>query len=167
MQGGGINRKKVILMENATTAVTAWVQILTACSPILIALIGIIPTIIVNRKKTQSSIEQMQEQVTTDLKATKKEVADLQEGFNQHLADEEEHRAKQSRYRSLRFYDELCEGRLHRESHFEDVLDDIDFYERYCETHPQFRNSRGKAAMDYIKETYHKVKSKGGFLTHE
>ena len=164
-------------MEN-TAAVSGWVAILTACGPILIALIGIIPTIISNRKKTQESLEtmqkqtqasiaSMQKQVTEDIESTKKEVGDLRVGFNQHLADEEEHRAKQARYRILRFYDELCEGRPHSESHFEDVLDDIDFYEQYCETHPQFRNSRGKAAMDYTKETYHKVKSKGGFLTHK
>ena len=163
-------------MEN-TAAVSGWVAILTACGPILIALIGIIPTIISNRKKTQESLEtmqkqtqesiaSMQKQVTSDIQATKQEVADLQVGFNQHVAEEEEHRAKQARYRILRFYDEICEGRKHSESHFEDVLDDIDFYENYCEHHREFRNSRGKAAMEYTKETYAKVKAKGGFLTH-
>lgn len=143
-----------------------WLSLAQVCAPVLIALIGIIPTIVTNRKKTQDSIAQMQAQVTKDIDATKKEVATLQDGFDRHLADEEEHRAKQCRYRILRFYDELCEGRLHSESHFEDVLDDIDYYERYCDSHPEFKNSRGKTAMAYIRETYHKVKSKGGFLTH-
>lgn len=32
------------------------VQILTACAPILVALIGIIPTVVANRKKTEKSI---------------------------------------------------------------------------------------------------------------
>lgn len=165
-------------MESTSTAISGWVAIMTACAPILIALIGIIPTIVSNRKKTQESMEimqqqtqqsiaSMQKQVTNDIQATKSEVSDLQAGFAEHVAEEEEHRAKQARYRILRFYDEVCEGRLHSESHFEDVLDDIDFYENYCESHKGFKNSRGKAAMDYIRETYHKVKSKGGFLTHE
>ena len=143
-----------------------WLSIFQTCAPVLIALIGIIPTIITNRKKTQDSIEEMQKQVTKDIEATKKEVSELQNGFDKHLADEQEHRAKQARYRILRFYDELCEGRLHSESHYEDILDDIDFYEKYCDAHPEFKNSRGKAAMDYIRETYHKIKIKGGFLTH-
>lgn len=153
-------------MENTSSVISGWVSILTACAPIIVSLITIIPTIIANRKKTQKSIEEMQEQLVSDIQETKKEVSMLQAGFDQHLADEEEHRAKQARYRILRFYDELCEERMHSESHFEDVLDDCDFYENYCDQHPAFKNSRGKAAMAYIRETYHKVKSKGGFLTH-
>ena len=165
-------------MENTSTAISGWVAIMTACAPILIALIGIIPTIVSNRKKTQESMEimqqqtqesiaSMQKQVTNDIQATKAEVSDLQAGFAEHVAEEEEHRAKQARYRILRFYDEICEGRLHSESHFEDILEDVDFYENYVACHPEFKNSRGKEAMEYIRETYHKVKTKGGFLTHK
>lgn len=164
-------------MEN-TAAVSGWVAILTACGPILIALIGIIPTIISNRKKTQESLEtmqkqtqasiaSMQKQVTEDIEATKKEVGDLQVGFNQHVAEEEEHRAKQARYRIFRFYDEVCDEKLHSESHWEDILDDVDFYEKYCESHPEFKNNRGKIAMEYLKEAYKKDKATGRFLTHK
>ncbi len=126
-----------------------WPAVLTACAPILVALIGIIPTIISNRKKTETSI------------------AELQRTLNAHIAEGEEDQAKNQRYRILRFYDELCDQRRHSESHFEDILDDIDEYETYCSKHPDFRNSRGAAAMEYIKETYARIKARGGFLTHE
>lgn len=127
---------------------------------IAVALIAIIPTIISNRKKTEQSIKDMTE-------ATDKRVDKLQSSFDQHVEDYEAAKAASQRYRILRFYDEMCEGREHSESHFEDILDDIDEYELYCETHPQFKNNRGKAAMDYIKESYPKIKASGGFLTHE
>lgn len=154
-----------------------WISLIQVCAPILIALIGIIPTVIGSRKKTeeslketqeqtQASIETMKKQVTDGIRETKQEVADLQAGFNAHVAESEDHRAKQARYRILRFYDEVCEGRKHSESHFEDILDDIDFYEAYCATHKEFKNNRGYAAMEYIKEVYAKVKAKGGFLIH-
>jgi len=123
-----------------------WVSILQACVPILVALVGIIPTIISNRKKTQDDIKTLQ---TT---------------LNSHIKEDENERARNQRYRILRFYDELCEGRLHSESHFEDILDDISNYEKYCATHVDFRNNRGKIAMKEIEETYRKIKSKGGFL---
>ena len=149
-------------MENVT-----WVVALQACVPILVALVGIIPTIIANRKKTQSSIDEMQKKLVEDINQTKDAVKNVQKKMDEHLAEEEEHRAKQCRYRILRFYDEVCDGMEHSESHWEDILDDADFYEGYVDRHPGFKNSRGREAMEYIKETYHKVKTKGGFLTHE
>lgn len=136
------------------------VALIQAYAPILIAIITIIPTIISNRKKTQKSIEE------TDTKLSA-EIASVKKDFNRHVAECEETRAKSARYKILRFYDEVCAGVVHSESHWEDILDEIDFYEVFCDTHPMFKNNRGHAAIEYLKETYRKVKSKGGFLTHE
>lgn len=123
-----------------------WLGILQACAPILVALVGIIPTIISNRKKTQSDI------------------ANLQKTLDSHIEEDENERARNQRYRILRFYDELCEGRHHSESHFEDILDDITSYRNYASTHPNFHNSRGEIAMEEIQETYRQIKHDGGFL---
>lgn len=136
------------------------IKILTACAPILVALVGIIPTIVSNRKKTQDSIKESQEQ-------TKKQIDSMRTDFDAHVKDYEKARAESQRYRILRFYDEVCEGRKHSESHFEDILDDIDNYEQYCDTHRDFKNNRGHVAMQYIRDTYGRVKAKGGFLMHE
>ena len=127
---------------------------------IAVALIAIIPTIISNRKMTEQSIKDMTE-------ATDKRVDKLQSSFDQHVEDYEAAKAASQRYRILRFYDEVCEGRKHSESHFEDILDDIDDYDTYCDTHPKFKNNRGHVAIQYIRDTYAKVKANGGFLTHE
>lgn len=123
-----------------------WIGLVEAFAPILVALVTIIPTIINNRKKTQESIDKLQ---TT---------------LNAHIKEDENEKARNQRYRILRFYDEICEGRKHSESHFEDILDDISNYEKYCATHPDFRNSRGAIAMKEIEETYRAVKKTGGFL---
>ena len=128
----------------------SWLDVLKACVPIFVAIVGIVPTIVSNRKETQKSINA------------------VQKTLNEHIKEDEEQTAKNKRYRILRFYDELCEGKEHSESHFEDILDDIADYEIYCEKHKDdFKNNRGKAAMDYIKETYHTLKEKGKFLTHK
>ena len=144
-----------------------WLSLLTACVPILVALVTIIPTIISNRKKTQSTIEAMEAKISGENAETRKQVSTLQESFNSHVNEYEENKAKQARYRILRFYDEVCASVDHSESNWEDILDDIDFYETYCETHKDFKNNRGSAAMEHLKETYKKVKAKGGFLTHK
>lgn len=136
-----------------------FVKLLTACAPVLVALVGIIPTVISNGKKTRKNIKESQD-------AAKKDMEKMQTTLDAHIREDEDERARNQRYRILRFYDEMCEDREHSESHFEDILDDIDDYEKYCESHPQFRNNRGKVAMTYIKDSYGKIKSKGGFLTH-
>ena len=135
-------------------------KILTACAPIIVAMIGIIPTVIANRKKTQESIK-------STMETMEKQVAKLQSTIDAHIRVDEDEKARNQRYRILRFYDEMCEHRRHSESHFEDILDDIDTYEKYCDNHPLFRNNRGKVAMSYIKDMYGKIKSSGGFLTYD
>ena len=138
-----------------------WLTVLlSVIGNIAVALIAIIPTIISNRKKTEQSIKDMTE--ATDMRVDK-----LQSSFDSHVNDYEAAKAASQRYRILRFYDEVCENRKHSESHFEDILDDIDQYETYCSEHPKFKNNRGHVAMQYIRDTYARVKANGGFLTHE
>lgn len=129
-----------------------WLGVLREIAPIIIAVITIIPTIRINRKKTEDSIEKVQKTLEA------------------HIKEDEDDKARTRRYRILRFYDEMCNGVKHSESHFEDILDDIDKYELYCDTHRDFKNNRGTAAMKYITDTYSTLKATGGFLkekTHE
>lgn len=144
-----------------------WLDILKSCVPIFVAIVGIIPTVVANRKKTQASLAEMQNQIVGDINLTKTAVANVQAKLDEHLAEEEEHRAKQCRYRILRFYDEVCDGLEHSESHWEDVLDDADFYENFCDHHKDFKNSRGNIAIEYLRETYAKLKKSRKFLTHK
>lgn len=123
-------------------------------APIVIALVGIIPTIIGNRKKTEEKIQS----VVNDVKK-------VQDTLNAHIKEDEENNARNRRYRILRFNDEICEGRLkHSESHFEDILEDCDEYQKYCELHRDtFKNHRGGSAMKNIQNTYDTLKAKGAF----
>ena len=124
-----------------------WVTVLKEVVPILVALVGIIPTIIGTISKTNDSIK------------------NLQTTLDNHIKEDENEKARNMRYRILRFYDEICEGRRHSESHFEDILDDISDYEEYCQKHPDFKNSRGTIAMKEIEETYKSIKRSGKFLS--
>jgi hypothetical protein len=136
------------------------IGVLTACAPVLVALVGIIPTVISNRKKTQDSIKESNV-------AMERHIDKVQATLDDHIREDEDSKARGQRYRILRFYDEMCENRKHSESHFEDILDDINDYENYCEHHPNFKNNRGHVAMEHIKVTYAKIKAKGGFLIHD
>ena len=155
-----------------------FIKLVGVWSPVLVALVTIIPTIIANRKKTEESIKELreaqkkelektQESIRASQDAAKRDMEKMQTTLDAHIREDEDERARNQRYRILRFYDEMCDKRKHSESHFEDILDDIDAYEEYCEGHPDFKNNRGKVAMEYIKASYHAIKSRGGFLTHD
>lgn len=60
--------------------------------------------------------------------------------------------AVRSRTSILRFQDELYNNIKHSKEYFDQVLDDIDTYEKYCLAHPDFQNGRTKAAAKYVRE---------------
>ena len=63
----------------------------------------------------------------------------------------------------LRFSDELKNGMTHSKEYFKQQLDDCDTYERYCNAHPDFKNSYTEQANQNILETFHDL-LKGGKL---
>lgn len=65
-----------------------------------------------------------------------------------------EDKAVQSRTNILRFKDELYNKIDHSQEYFEQILDDIESYNRYCSEHPDFANGRTKTAAEYIKSEY-------------
>lgn len=83
-----------------------------------------------------------------------------------HIKEDEWYQAKDRRIRILRFYDEICEGKMHSQCHFEEILEDIDEYENFCTAHPDFHNNKGKIAMTSIKTCYYKAKQNNNFLVH-
>lgn len=65
-----------------------------------------------------------------------------------------EDRAITARVRILRFGDEVSRGIKHSKENFEQVLSDIDMYEKYCASHPKFKNNQTVMTTKVIKETY-------------
>lgn len=73
----------------------------------------------------------------------------------------DENAAILARTHILRFSDELRNGVEHSNEYFRQQLDDCDTYNRYCETHPNFKNSYTETADQFIKETYNRLLKEG------
>ena len=73
----------------------------------------------------------------------------------------DENQAILARTHILRFSDELKNGIEHSAEYFRQQLDDCDTYERYCERHPDFKNSYTMVANKHIKETFEKLTREG------
>lgn len=76
----------------------------------------------------------------------------------------EEDKADNARYRILRFDDEIRHKVLHTEEHFNQIISDVDAYKRYCDTHPNYKNSKAISAIENIRETWKRCRSENTFL---
>lgn len=69
-----------------------------------------------------------------------------------------------ARIRILRFGDECTRGVPHSEEYFNQVLDDINSYESYCNAHPEYKNAKAVLTIERIKEIYTDRLENGDFL---
>ena len=74
-----------------------------------------------------------------------------------------ESEATDARYRILRFDDEIRHHVKHTEEHFNQIMDDIDEYERYCSAHPNYKNSKAVLAIENTRRTYERCRRENSF----
>lgn len=106
-----------------------------------------------NKRGMEKVLKKEIAEVKADVRETKtelsKEIKDVSSGL-------EEHKATLARTHILRFADELRNGQIHSDEYFRQQILDIDTYDSYCATHPEFANGLTKMASDFIKEEYRK-----------
>ena len=84
-----------------------------------------------------------------------------------HIKKTEEERINQCRQRILRFSDEVMYDSGHSQEHYNDILEDINKYESYCKSHPDFVNNKAVIAIETIKEAYQYCIDNHDFLTYK
>lgn len=73
--------------------------------------------------------------------------------------------ARAARRQILRFADELYNRTVkHSKEYFDDILDDIDDYEKYCDSHKNFKNGKTTLAVAQIKKVYSELYDDHKFL---
>ena len=75
-----------------------------------------------------------------------------------------ENAAMSSRYRILRFDDEIRHKTIHTKEHYDQIIVDIDVYEMFCKRNPDFRNNQAHNAIANIKRMYDIHNSDNSFL---
>ena len=118
-------------------------------APIIIALIGILPTIRSNAHKTQEEIKKLAERVNA-----------IDGKLDKHIRENENTTAEEWRVRILRFDDDLCNPATPypSEANFMQARSDCDKYRKYIKQHTDFQNGIGESAMDHIDDIWEKCK---------
>lgn len=84
--------------------------------------------------------------------------------LDEHIRMDDERNADLHRIYILRFNTELLRSIEHTEEDFNEILYNIDCYERYCKEHPDYQNNRAVHAIKHIKNVYDEHMEKGTFL---
>jgi len=105
-------------------------------------------------KKLEERFDAMDKKIDDKFEATDKKIDGVAEAVD-------ENAAVLARTHILRFSDEIKNGVIHSSEYWRQQLDDCDTYQRFCETHPNFKNSYTEHADKHIKDTYDKLKRKG------
>ena len=91
-------------------------------------------------------------------------VDNLSKELADHKAKSAERDATLCRARILRFGDEILHSIPHSKEHYEQILIDIDSYEKYCDDHQEYKNNIAVATIKYIKKMYQKHIEEDSFL---
>lgn len=86
------------------------------------------------------------------------------DGLEGSIADLEKNDVVDCRREILQFADELRRGVKHSQETFDQILADIDTYDRYCSKHENFQNNKTIAAKKKILDVYSKCMDENTFL---
>ena len=89
---------------------------------------------------------------------------DTQQRLDDHIHVDDERAADMHRAKILRFNNELLRDIPHTREEFIEILAEIDGYEAFCRSHPDYQNNRAIHAIANIGRTYDERLQKHDFL---
>lgn len=92
-------------------------------------------------------------------------IDEIDQRLDHHVEEYELAKADTNRQRILRFSDEMYDKKYHSKESFEDILDKIEEYNAYCESHPNYKNQRTVIATKVIKDQYEECLKNHTFKT--
>jgi hypothetical protein len=107
---------------------------------------------------------EIQKQFSEAITAIKEEQLKSSKSLERLTTQIAEGEATDSRYRILRFNDEILHDEKHTKEHFDQILDDITRYEKYCDEHPEYENNKAVLAIENVERVYKKCSDENLFL---
>lgn len=111
--------------------------------------------------------KQVNKPIMDELELIKKQQQETAKRLEDHINISEMSNADAVRASIISFNNEICRGIKHTKESFIDILKDIDMYERYCQSNPNYPNNRAVFAIENIKRVYGRLIREGGFLAED
>lgn len=125
---------------------------------------GVLQFYLQRRAKKQDAGDERKFDEQRQLDAVNAKLDKMQESLDRHIRLDDERNADSHRTRILQFNNELLRDIPHTQEDFIEILAEIDFYEDYCKTHPEYKNHRCVHAIANIGRVYDERLRKHDFL---
>lgn len=102
--------------------------------------------------------------VLSQLEEVKKAQQDTKTELENHIKMDDQREADKTRASILHFNNELLRDIPHTKEEFVEMLSKIDWYNDYCKTHKDYKNSRAVHAIANIERVYDERMEKHDFL---
>ena len=116
------------------------------------------------RRVTNEELADSLKEIRKGYDAQQKDIDGLKVSIQQMRESESIKDAQAARRRILRFNDELLRSIDHSKEYFDDILEDIKIYNRYCDEHKDFANGKTVMAKKNIEHCYEQCMEKHSFL---
>lgn len=125
---------------------------------------NIIDKVTNRRRVTNEELADSLKEIRKGHDAQQKDIDGLKVSIQQMQESESVKDAQAARRRILRFNDELLRSIDHSKEYFDDILEDIKIYNRYCDEHKDFANGKTVMAKKNIEHCYEQCMEKHSFL---
>lgn len=145
---------------------------MTGLQEIAIAAVGstglwkFLEVLMANHRKKKFDMNQAVQDIQKDMVILQDNQASMQRSITNLSDSVAEDQAITARVRILSFADDMMAGRDHSKDAFDQVLADIDRYDRYCTSHPQFKNNQTAMSRELILDQYKECERRGTFLQY-
>lgn len=103
-------------------------------------------------KDLESKIDENAKLNSTNYTYLSNEIAGIKNDITDLKEADELREAMTSRYRIIRAADEVNNGIIISDDHLDQLGEDIDIYDHYCETHPEYKNHKGQRSKQMIQD---------------
>lgn len=121
------------------------------------AVISLISALLTTWQKRKYAKEDKRDELAEAVQGLRNDVCSLRESIDRRDA-------VQARTHILRFDDELLSKVKHSREYFKQILEDIDTYEKYVDTHQGFVNGYTTAAVEHIRGIYKQCLEENSFI---
>ena len=125
---------------------------------------SLVDKILRKRRVTNEELAESLNEIRKGYDSQQKDIDSLKISIDKMRESESIKDAQAARRRILRFNDELLRSIDHSKEYFDDILEDIKIYNRYCDEHKDFANGKTVMAKKNIEHCYEQCMEKHSFL---
>lgn len=112
----------------------------------------------------QLFLKSVNKEINSKLDNLYKQFNELKQSFDRHIKEDTYDEMDQKRRNIINFSSEITRGIRHTEEQYNQIIEDVDEYEEFCEMNSEYHNTKAEASIKNIKCSYEECLKQNSFL---